>query len=194
MALLKVKNESENLKFDEGNRLAVGALLKAIELEDAKAIWENVDVDNFIDYIIYQDYIGNADWGNNVKAFNPGNGKFRFIIYDTDLAGNAIGIPLLPKLEFLSADLGKIYRGLQENEEFNAQLENRKEVLYEGFSVNSFNKIVDDLALTIENDIPFLIAKYGRPESTLHWKMEIDKMKLDFEGRDHYIRKKYDLD
>lgn len=194
ISILKVKDASENLKYDEGNRLGCEALLTAIEHENAQAIWDNIDIDNFIDYIIYQDYIGNADWANNIKAFNPGNGKFRFILYDVDLAGNVAAIALLPKLEFLSADLGKIYRALQENEGFNDRLEKRKEVLYQGFSVSNFNKIVDDLASTIENDIPYLIAKYGRPESTLHWKIEIEKLKLDFKGRDHSIRKRYDLD
>jgi hypothetical protein len=194
MGMLKVKDHSENLKFDEGNRLACEDLLTAIDTEDAAAIWDNVDIDNFIDYIIYQDYIGNADWANNIKAFNPGNGKFRFILYDVDLAGNAAIIPLLPKLEFISADIGKIYRALQKNEGFDDRLNQRQKALYQSFSVQDFNTIVDELAATIENDIPYLVAKYEMPESSLHWKLEIEQLKLDFEGRDRSIRKKYDLE
>lgn len=194
MSMVKVKDESENLKFDEGNRSGCETFLRAIKEGDAKAIRDNVDESNFIDYIIYQDYIGNADWANNVKAFNSGNGKFRFIFYDVDLAGNVASFALQPKLEFLSADIAKVYRAFQENKAFNERLERRKKELYERFSVSSFNKIVDDLATKIENDIPYLIAKYDRPKSTLHWRMEVEKLKLDFEGRDRLIRKKYDLD
>lgn len=193
MTMLKVKDQSENLKYDEGKRSGAEGLLNAIKNKDSKGIKEHIDIENFIDYIIFQDYVGNADWANNIKAYNPGNGKFRFIVYDLDLAGNAQGIALEPKLEFLSADIGKIYRALMGLEGIQNQLEKRKIELYERFSVNDFNAIVDKMALEINDDMPYLIAKYGSPKSMLHWKMNIEQLKIDFEGRDRAIRKKYKL-
>lgn len=191
---VKVKGPSENLEYHEGDPAGCEALLQAIAMEDKPGIAAQIDIPNFIDYIIFQDYIGNTDWVNNIKAYKVANGKFRFILYDVDLASNASSIALIPKLEFLSADIAKIYRALQEVDGFNDQLNNRRAELYQRFSTDAFNNIVDDLALQIENDIPYLIAKYGKPESTFHWKMEIENLKLDFAGRDNSIRKRYKLD
>jgi hypothetical protein len=194
VTLIKVKGPSENLKYHEGDPAGAEALLQAIAAEDAQAIAAQIDIPNFIDYIIFQDYIGNTDWANNIKAYNVSNGKFRFILYDVDLASNASSIALIPKLEFLSADIAKIYRALQQVDGFDDRLNSRRTELYQRFSVHAFETIVDDLALQIENDIPYLIAKYGQPESTFHWKMEIENLKLDFAGRDKSIRKRYKLD
>ncbi|MBR5803000.1 MAG: CotH kinase family protein [Bacteroidaceae bacterium] len=52
-----------------------------------KKIREIVDVDEFINYMAVQMYLGNSDWpGNNVKAFKPRyeGGKYRFILFDLD--------------------------------------------------------------------------------------------------------------
>ncbi len=45
-----------------------------------------IDVDNFIKYQIAQIYFANTDWpGNNIKFWrNHANGKWRWILYDTD--------------------------------------------------------------------------------------------------------------
>jgi len=168
--------------------------LEAIDTKNSDVIRELIDEDNFIDYIIYQDYIGNTDWHYNIAASRAGNEKFRFFLFDLDHAAEAIPFPLLPKLEFINADIGKIYRAFQLKNGFNEHLENRKEELYNRFSVNDFNNLADQLARNIEDEIPFLIAKYGVPESIFEWKYNLEQLKRDFEKRDYYLRKKYNLD
>jgi len=195
ICILKVKNlQTENLEFHHGDKSASIAILEAIDIEDFEAIRNLVDEDNFIDYIIYQDYIGNSDWHYNIALYKTGNKKFRFFLFDLDHAGNVSKFPLLPKLEFITADIAKIYRAFQAKNGFIEHLENRKEELYNRFSVDDFNNVVNQLANNIENDIPFLIAKHGVPESIFRWKYNIEQLKRDFEKRDYYLRKKYNLD
>ncbi|MDZ7346615.1 MAG: CotH kinase family protein, partial [candidate division KSB1 bacterium] len=46
-----------------------------------------IDIDNYIDYQIAEQFIGNTDWpGNNIKYYRPHRpgGKWRWLIYDTD--------------------------------------------------------------------------------------------------------------
>jgi len=44
-----------------------------------------VDIDNFIMYQLAQIYFNNTDWpGNNIKLWKHKNGKWRWILYDTD--------------------------------------------------------------------------------------------------------------
>lgn len=46
---------------------------------------DQVDIDNFIIYQIAQIYFDNTDWpGNNIKQWKHKNGKWRWILYDTD--------------------------------------------------------------------------------------------------------------
>ncbi len=50
-------------------------------------ICERMDIENFIDYMICEIYIGNTDWpGNNIKFWRPRSpeGRWRWIMFDTD--------------------------------------------------------------------------------------------------------------
>ena len=52
-------------------------------------ILDKIDVDEFCNYMAVQFYLGNIDWPqNNCKGWRPigENGKFRFVLYDLDLA------------------------------------------------------------------------------------------------------------
>lgn len=56
-----------------------------------KKICDMVDVDEFINYMAVQLYLGGDDWPhNNMKAFKPHRegGKYRFVLFDLDFAFN----------------------------------------------------------------------------------------------------------
>jgi len=69
--------------FDRWYRLAEDAADDAVYDEIKKL----VDVDNFVNYIALEFYLGNWDWPkNNLKAFRPRteDGRFRFVTFDLD--------------------------------------------------------------------------------------------------------------
>ncbi|MEM9545590.1 MAG: CotH kinase family protein [Bacteroidota bacterium] len=48
-------------------------------------VTDQIDIENFIIYNIAQIYFNNTDWpGNNIKYWKPENGKWRWILFDTD--------------------------------------------------------------------------------------------------------------
>lgn len=52
---------------------------------------DRVDLDNYAIYQISQSYFGNIDWpGNNIRFWKHNKGKWRWILYDTDL-GYSLG-------------------------------------------------------------------------------------------------------
>ena len=76
-----------------GTRDAWEALLEmsASASDDAfyERILEKIDVDEFLNYMAVEFYLGNIDWPqNNFKGWRPieGDGRFRFILFDLDLA------------------------------------------------------------------------------------------------------------
>ncbi len=89
----------ENEKFKNGNDEAYKHLCDlGWQLEDNKPEIYNeiktlLDVDEFINYMAVELYIGNDDWpNNNVKAYRSQlDGRFRFVSFDLDYAFNPWG-------------------------------------------------------------------------------------------------------
>lgn len=67
----------ELIDFVTNNNLVVSA--------NYEQVAEQVDIENFIIYYVAQIYFNNTDWpGNNIKYWQPVNGKWRWILFDTD--------------------------------------------------------------------------------------------------------------
>ncbi|MDY4890812.1 MAG: CotH kinase family protein [Prevotella sp.] len=81
-------------------------------------ILQLLDIDEYINYMAMEMYVGNTDWPqNNIKGFRHINGKFRFVSFDLDHAFNTAN-------SFSTFDSKKIYTfdeiydtGLRETEE-----------------------------------------------------------------------------
>lgn len=88
--LFEVRADSGHWQMD-GTRDAFDRLVALSQdidnnLDQVSAL---LDIDEFINYSAVQLYLGNNDWPqNNFKAFRPTteNGRYRFILYDTDYA------------------------------------------------------------------------------------------------------------
>ncbi|MEL6925232.1 MAG: CotH kinase family protein, partial [Bacteroidota bacterium] len=196
LSFFRVDNKNGNLEFREGDASYGERLEQAIKAEDSDVIWEMVDVSNFLDYVIFQDYVGNFDWPhNNARAYSVQGAPLRFVLFDLDLVAYQNKNHKLPELEYVSEDIGKIYRALRnrDTEAWDERVKNRQRDLYASFSPEHFNQTVDHLAKAIEKEIPYQIARYGAPKSTLHWRQELDLLKREFEKRDQFARRKYNL-
>lgn len=196
ITIMKMDTPNDDLDFREGDEQVAQALIDAIENEDGYALHQLVDVDNFIDYLIYEDYIGNIDWPqNNVRLYSVNGGKFRFLLYDLDGAATKNRAPRLPKMEYYEDDVSKMYQILRNHDQgFIQTFEARQAEIYGVLSTTKFNAIVDELSQNIHGDIGYLIQKWGKPNSTLEWLMNVDKLKQDFHVNDFYNRKLYELD
>lgn len=193
---MKMDTPEDDIDFREGDEQVAQNLINAIENQDGHALRQLIDVENFIDYILFEDYVGNMDWPhNNVRLYSINGGKFRFLLYDLDWAARRNRVQRLPKMEYLEDDLSKMYQILRDHDQgFLQALENRKMELYDILSTAKFNAIVDDLGETIHGDIGYLIKKWGAPHSTFQWQLNVDQLKQDFEVNEFYNRKMYGLD
>lgn len=191
---VKVNKATGNLNHKHGDKLLVDKLRNAIRNRDTEMLTKMIDLDSYIDYILIEDYFSNDDWpGNNVAAYSINGAPFKFVLYDLDQALFRTKNPVLPELEYLSADVAKIYQGLMKDSAFISRVESRQRDLYSHFSPVVFNEIVDQSAFRVKNDIPFLTAKWGIPESSLQWQVDLEVMKREFERTDHNNRKHYGL-
>jgi hypothetical protein len=194
LVIYKVDAKNGNIEYNEGDYSLTDDLEEAIDRGKPEELEKLIDISSFIDYVIYEDYIGNTDWPhNNIRMYSHKGEPFKFIFYDSDYAATKTKNPLLPELEYISHDLGKIYRALRKLDNFDKLLTSRQEYLYKRLSPSLFDEIVDTMASEMETDILYQIAKFKEIESPYQWKWNLGKLKRDFEMRDRYIRDKYNL-
>lgn len=70
---------------------------------------QHIDIQEYINYLVCQIYFANTDWpGNNMKYWRDAsvNGKFRWVLWDTDFGFYLVGDPAHPTLNFATATDG----------------------------------------------------------------------------------------
>ena len=192
ITIVKMNPWKERLEFKEGNAALVKQLTDAIKNEDENVLRSLIDLDNYMDYLIYQDYIGNIDWPhNNVILYSQSGAPFRFFFFDADLAALRPKNPRLPEMEYGEDAMSILFQILFEDDDVFTQLEERQKYWYDRFSPEDFNQLVDEMTEKIESDIPYLIAKWETPGNLMEWNLHVAQLKRDFERTDHFNRKKY---
>jgi len=153
------------------------------------------DIDNYIDYFIFQTYIQNQDWLgiawglNNTKLWRPDTtaGRWRYVLYDTDaglghfgqsIYQNYIELARNPSAPNRHADL---FDQALNNPEFKCRFTNRyDDLINTTFQPASFNTTVNELATSIEAAIPDHIAEWNSqmgPYSLSAWEFHVNDLK-----------------
>lgn len=131
---------------------------------------EMLDVDSYISYMLSQIYYGNTDWpGNNFKVWKKkNNGKWRWILYDTDFGYNLYDWNLHNhnSLTYVLNEVDEwsvyTFRRLLRNDEFKNKFIQRFCVqLSSTFETERVNHILDSLASRISTEIVYHKNKYG---------------------------------
>ena len=168
--------------------------LDALEKRDAERLSQLMDVDNYIDYLLYQDCIGNRDWPNkNFRMYSDGGAPFRFILYDMDYAADRPKDPKLPEMEANDGGMAESYRTLKQLPGFYDDLKNRQKEIFKTLNPEKFNAILEELAENIEDEIPYMIAKHQKPASMTEWRYHLEILKREYYMQDKYIRDKHKL-
>ena len=191
------KITTQELLKKDGDFNRIDALLEAIENKNIAYLKNEIDLKSFIDYMIFQSYIGNTDWPhNNARFYAIDGGKFRFVLFDLDNASrlNLGKSPVNLIDNFRSSNiLGDLFMALYEDKNDDTFqrnfLERYREILRSGeISADKLEKIVDENASRIEAEIAHQIAKYNAPRTTLEWRIELDKMLILFREREAAVQ------
>ncbi len=194
--ILKISHISANeelIEFLDGSDVVLQEFVDAVDNSDTEKLKEMVDIESFIDYIVYEDYIGNSDWPyNNIEAYNVGeNGKFRFFLYDLDFSGT--------RDKFFASDansntfLYKIYEALKRDPQIYQQIKDKQKAIYHYCYRDRFKAIITRNAEMIEDEIIYNISKYKVPESRIHWYYELDALNDQQQLRRENYQKEYGL-
>ena len=157
----------------------------------------NFDVNNYIDYFIFETYSQNIDWMgiswglNNVKTFRAApNQPWRYILYDTDesfgyldqnVNANYIEYARNPDYPSVHSDL---FNRFLEDMPLRLRFINRyADLVNTIFQPNEFNNIVLDAKESIASTMPHHIERWESPETIIDWDSFINNLMSHNEER-----------
>ena len=173
------------LKFIRENSLA--------DNEAYHAVCAQIDVDNFIDYMILETFFANCDWtNNNVKIYRFDQqeklkkqqgidaGKWRWLFFDLDDGMYQQGINMFETLRDVHAEefVTQIFRGFMENADFKDTFIARYEYLIENQLTSE--KILEQINLfeqRYQHEIERQIARWRQPRNIQYWRTRIEYMR-----------------
>lgn len=155
-----------------------------ISLDDNYAwVNERIDMDNYIDYMLYELYSFNFDWPtNNVRFWQEGNGKWRWIFYDGDACFHRIfdvvanAIDTCNDLHPTQAKSTLLFRKLLENADFVNRLSDRFYELNSGPLHQEVDSLFHLFSNRIESEIPMQVARFNIPYSVNRWETDVNRV------------------
>lgn len=180
----------------DGDFDRIDAFVQAIGAGDLNYLKDELDVDNFIDYMVYQSYIANVDWPhNNARFYAINQGKFRFVLFDLDgalrLRVNKEPLNIIEDKRFPNI-LTDLFFVFYKEESFRQAFWARYNSLLESgmISYDNFKPIVDENIAQINSEIQLQIGKHQAPRTMIEWNIELDKLLTLFQEREQVV---YDL-
>ena len=178
----------------DGDFDRIDRFLEAIDSKNYDDVISEIDKDNFIDYMIYESYIGNRDWPkNNVRFFAIDDGLFRFILFDLDLVStqNIDASPFAFINNSIDNPITNMFNLLYANDSFKKSYDERFNFLINSnlLSVDKFDAIVTTYKNNIEHVMPTQIEKYSFPKTFTDWYFNLEKLKSNFKKREDYVKK-----
>lgn len=160
-----------------------------LEEEDMNAdgmyekIDQQIDVNEFLNYFMAQIYYANTDWaGGNVKAWKRiQNGKWRWILYDTDFGFSCYGNNFSTNT-FSNAERNVTFKGFVKNEKIKERLISKFAVhLGSTFRPDRVNHILDSMTSYIAEEALIYHDSLGKKVES-DWEKSVQLM-VDFANK-----------
>ena len=151
---------------------------------------EHFDIENYIDYFVFETYTQNTDWIgiawglNNVKAFRAGpDHPWRYLLYDTDASFGFFGAGVWQNFIESARNPGfpnlhsNLFDRVLDNDTFRHQFVNRyADLVNTMFQTSSFNPRVAAAKTLIEDAMNYHIDRWNSPATTTAWLNAINNM------------------
>ncbi len=147
-----------------------------------QTVLDQIDIDNFIDYNIAQQFFANKDWpaNNSIHWKEKPNGKWRWIFYDLDAGFTFPEEDMFEHMMFEPPASGgfdanvfasALYRNLLENEDFVDRYVARfSELLVTTFNKDSTLIKLSKVTEIYDPEISVHAQRWGEPVSQLEWR------------------------
>ncbi|EKN69242.1 hypothetical protein BABA_11026 [Neobacillus bataviensis LMG 21833] len=168
-----------------------------MDADNYNQVKKQMDMDNFIDYVITELYIANTDWPSHNIRFWKAKGEFdkwRWILYDSDLSFDNYQENTVDRLFTYkgkgddSLYISFLFRELMKNDQFRKEFRSRADYhLAETFQPERVIATITKLQKQIEPEMPNHLEKWGGEMA--EWELNVSKLKEFAENRPHYLKK-----
>ena len=212
-AITILTNDAEVLEGDNSDYNTLIEYVSAVDLSvdtNFEYVSDRIDLTNYALYQAANIYYNNTDWpGNNIKFWNHPNGKWRWIMYDTDFGfgpwwslGNYWEDTLSFALEANGTDWPNpswstlLFRKLTTNIGFRNQFINRyADEMNTRFLADNVKTHIETLYQKIASEVPFHYERWSQdPNAAVYYR---DQMKEFADQRPSYakehIKSKFNL-
>ncbi|MCE7863071.1 MAG: T9SS C-terminal target domain-containing protein [Bacteroidetes bacterium CHB5] len=160
---------------------------------------QNIEVQEYINYLVAQIYFGNTDWpGNNIKYWRKrSGGKFRWLLFDMDFGFALYNSFNHPTLAFATdPNSGVVWpnppwstlhiRLVMQNPQFRTRfIQTLAAAMGSGFSPKHVTETIDLFAQRIANEIPFHKQRWGG--NINDWNYEVQRLRNFATDRHQYM-------
>ena len=138
----------------------------------------HIDIANFIDYVIFEMFAENLDWpANNVRCWQVGDDKWRWIFYDGDGCLEEQGMDVFANATYVgdatwpsSRRATLFFRKLLENNQFVEQFVNRfNQLVFTVFSYQNTKPYFDYIYQVLQPEVPNQIERFNYPHAFSSW-------------------------
>ena len=144
-------------------------------------IGTKIDINNFVDYYLLELFVANFDWPtNNVRFWQAGDGKFRWMFYDGDSALETLDFDAMANATSVATDNDRVstlfFCKFLESPQFQRQFANRfNELIVTTFSYNNTQPILDSIVQLLDAETHRQFDRFDPPESFYPSKYEVWK-------------------
>lgn len=177
------------------------SILNAVTYDDITSV---IDIDNLIDYYLFEIYSQNDDWitNNCIVWREKNNGKWRFILNDFDYTGLFVDkglIGILGTQKLSNTFIKSVFQKMCRFQQFKSHFCDRMFIACATYlHENRIREMVDSLASNIRDEIPYqaeffreICDIYNLPESEYdyfeNWDYSIEELANWGYGRGNYL-------
>lgn len=161
---------------------------------------QHIDIQEYINYFVSEIYFANTDWpGNNMKFWRDAsvNGKFRWVLWDTDFGFYYATEPTHPTLSFATATNGpdwpnppwstEHFRMLLENPFFRARfIQTMNTAINTTFQPDRVINIINQFQSRIATEMPYHKARWWGDMNSWNW--EVQRLRDFATARNTFMR------
>ena len=160
-----------------------------------------IDIDNFIDYQIFELFAENKDWpANNMRCWQVDDGKWRWIFFDGDACVCWMTFTAFDNAVYDGEETWPsnwkatlFFRRLLENEDFLRQFKGRfYDLLNTTFSYEVTRPIFEGIKMAIENEVPYQSGRFGFPVNMDKWNEDMGNVNWFLKRRAEFIQASID--
>lgn len=157
--------------------------------EDSAKAFSRIDVESFIDYILFETYSANIDWPqNNALHWQPKTGdEFRWIFFDGDACFTNSQFDAT--IQLLNGGSCFLFNKLIENHHFqNAFFERYLELKETYFHPDTLKRLLNDYRQIVDGEIISQSERFNFPADRNRWLEDMEKVNEFIDSRPAYFK------